>query len=149
MTESFPDNRFCYFKCRNQDKIWGIPYNSAIHSKFLKDSIIYNIQKDNIGNFENNPLIIDNIDPIIIEFIVDYLLYFNNIQESNPPEYPLKNIHMSNILCDEYHLFKFIYDYDKSDISNLLEKLCKYTLYFELPILHEKICAVFADIVKE
>jgi hypothetical protein len=149
MTELFPDNRYCYFKCRSQNKIWKISYNAAICSKFLKDSIIYNIKKDNIGNFENNPLLINDMDPIMIDVVVDYLNYFNGKPETKPPEYPLKNIHMSNILCDEYYLFKFIYDYDKSEIINVLEKLCECAIHFELYVLHEKICAIFADVVKE
>lgn len=73
----------------------------------------------------------------------------NLIKESKAPEAPIKNIHISLIIGEEYILFDKIYD----EQDSLKEKLSKINniviaaLYFKIEHLPKKLCAISASLL--
>ena len=143
------DDSSIYIKHTDDPKIYKIPVTAAVHSKLLRDSIIENTNNDTYGKEETNPMIVNIIINDTLPFIVKYLLYYNNRVESDAPESPIKNIHISLIFGDEYALFSNIY----SDNDSLKEKIVKINniiesaLYFDFKHLHKKLCAIIASLI--
>ena len=140
---------FIYMKHRSADTLYEIPTSAAIHSKLLRESIIENITKDTYGKVNTNPLIITIIKVDTMDFIVKYMIRYNNKIEKFAPESPIKNIHISIIFGEEYTLFNNIYDEKDSlrtkiiKINNLIES----ALYFDFKYLHRKLCAIISSLL--
>lgn len=144
--------QFVYIKHIKSDKVYDIPYTAAIHSRFLKESVINNID-DIYGKTENNPLIIpDTVKFDTIELIVNYMKFYDNKSEKTAPEAPLRDIHISVILGDEYKLYEHLYPNDKNIncIKNTILYINDYiicAMYFNFQYLHKKLAALVASIL--
>jgi hypothetical protein len=145
------DDGFVFIKHESDTKVWQLPNGSAEHSILLKESIIDNPNTESYGTSESNPMMIKNIKVETIPFIVAYMNFYNGKNEKDPPEQPIKNIHLSVIFGDEYHLFTDIYnetDSVKTKILKLNDHI-ESTLYFSIKHLHKKLCAIAASILKD
>jgi hypothetical protein len=142
---------YIYLKHIDDDVIWKITETSAIHSKLIKESIIEIDNEENYGKSPQYPMILKTINITTIPLIISYFKFYDNIAESCSPELPLKNIHISYILGDEYNLFKSLYkinDLNKDKII-ILNNHITTALYFGFKYLHEKLCAIVANILKD
>jgi hypothetical protein len=139
-----------YIKHINCVNIHTITTTAAIHSKLLKESIIdINNKDDNYGKTLLTPMIITVINADTIKFICDYISYYDNKVEVDAPESPLKNIHISVILGDEYHLFSGLLNND-DNLKTKITKINNYiesSLYFGCKQLTRKLCAIIANIL--
>lgn len=145
------EKSYIFIKHINDDNTWKITRESALHSELLKETIIDNPNSDTYGIIETNPFIINIIKINTIKFAVDYMEFYSGIVEKVPPEYPLKNIHISILLDGEYHLFNNIY-LENDDVKTKIIKLndCIETAtYFAIKNLPKKICAIIAFILKD
>jgi hypothetical protein len=123
--------------------------NAWSNSQFLQE-IVNNIN-DNYGS-EINPIILTNeIKSHTIEFIVNYLNYYNKKTEINPPSTPLPAIHISEIFGNEYDLFKHLFDETKnlSDNITYLSDFINTANHFNMEILTKKLCSIIAYLLKE
>lgn len=123
--------------------------NSWLNSTFLSE-VINNID-DNYGSKEN-PIILTNvIKSHTLEFTVKYLNYFGKKQETNAPQMPLPTIHISEILGEEYDLFKPLFDEKKIFSENMtyLMDFITTSVYFNIEYLHKKLCAIIAYLLRE
>jgi len=149
----FKNTEFVYIKHISSKHIFKLPYTAAIHSKYITSNIIENMTSNNYGKIRTNPMIINdadtNIDFQSMEFVINYMKYYDNHKENIAPEAPIKNIHISLIIGDEYKLFDSIYD----EQDSLKEKLSKInniviaSLYFKIKYLHKKLCAISASLL--
>lgn len=146
------NNEFVYIKHISDKNIFKLPYSTFIHSKYIYNNIIENTTEDTYGKTISNPMIINmdtNIDFQSMEFIINYMKYYDGIKESKAPEAPIKNIHISLIIGEEYILFHKIYD----EQDSLKEKLSKINniviaaLYFKIEHLPKKLCAISASLL--
>ena len=130
--------------------IHTITTTAAIHSKLLKESIIdVNNKDDNYGKSLLTPMVINVISANTIKFICDYMTYYDNKVEVDAPESPLKNIHISVILGDEYHLFSGLLN-DDDNLKTKITKINNYiesSMYFGCRQLTRKLCAIIANIL--
>jgi hypothetical protein len=143
--------KFVFIKHKDSETVWKLPSGGAIHSILLRDSIINNPNTESYGILETNPMIIDNIKMHTIPFIVSYMNFYDCQTESNPPEFPLKNIHPSVIFGDEYELYVNIYNSEDTVISKILKlnDNIQSALYFNITHLPKKLCAIIAHIIKD
>jgi hypothetical protein len=142
---------FVFIKHESDPMVWQLPNGSAEHSLLLKESIIDNPNTESYGTSEGNPMMIKNIKVDTIPFIIDYMNFYEDKNEKEPPEQPIKNIHLSVIFDEEYHLFMDIYD-ETDSVTNKILKLNDHvetTLYFGIKHLHKKLCAIAASILKD
>lgn len=141
---------YIYMKQNYEKKIYKIPKTAAMHSKMLLTNIINNTHNtDKYGLTETCPVIIQKTDVDILQFIYDYMMYNNNRKEKEAPEAPLKKIHISSILGNEYELFINIYNEDDL-LECKIEKINKYiktALYFDFKYLCKKLCALAANLI--
>jgi hypothetical protein len=145
------DVDYIYIKHVDDEKVWGLKTGGANHSILLKESIIENPNTDSYGTTESNPMSIDTIKPYTLPFIVSYMNFYDGTPEKNPPEKPIKSIHLSVIFGDEYHLFTSIYsetDSVKTKILKLNDHI-EMSMYFKLQIVCDKLCSIVASILKE
>ena len=142
---------FVFIKHNEADTVWQLTYDSASHSSLLKESIINNPNKESYGTVKSNPMYIKTIKVYTMPFIVAYMNYYGDKSETEPPEQPIKNIHLSVIFGDEYKLFTNIYD-ESDSIKTKILKLSDHVesaLYFGIANLHKKLCAIVASILKD
>jgi hypothetical protein len=144
-------SEFVYIKHNSDPNVWQLPTGGAILSNMLKESIIDNPNTESYGTSESNPMMIKDIKVETIPFIVEYIKFYDGCVEIEPPEHPVKNIHLSVIFGDEYHLFKDIYsDTDSIKIKILkLNDIIESSLYFRITHLPKKLCAIIATILKD
>lgn len=145
------DVEYIFIKHVDDEKVWSLTSGSATHSVLLKESIICNHNNDSYGTTKTNPMIINTIKSKTLPFIIDYMNFYDGKIEKGPPEQPIKSIHLSVILGEEYHLFTSIYsetDTIKSKILKLNDHI-ESALYFNIQHLHKKLCAIIASILKE
>ncbi len=80
--------------------------------------------------------------------------YYYNKYEKCAPEAPLKDIHLSVILGDEYKLFHELHKFNGKDKTSMINKLTEINdyiasaLYFKFQYLHIKLSAVTASIIE-
>lgn len=142
-------DEFIYIKHSDTDTVYEIPTTAAIHSKLLRESVIENITTDTYGKVRTNPIIITIIKADTMDFIVKYMLRYNDKIEKFAPESPIKNIHISIIFGDEYDLFANIYD-EKDSLKTKIIKINNFiesALYFDFKHLHRKLCAIIASLL--
>ena len=142
-------DKFIYMRHESDKTLWKIKYKAAYNSRFLKTSIMENPNSNSYGSIEENPIIIKAVDLRTIPFIIKYMEYFIDKPESLPPEQPLKNIHISVLLGDEYSMFVGLYD-ETDELKTKLVKLnmfIKSALYFDIKYLHKKLCAITASLL--
>jgi hypothetical protein len=140
---------YMYLKHKQNEKTWKINAKHTHHSEFLNACMI-DKKPDTYGFQENNPIVLD-VKEHTIPFIIKYMEYFGEGIESLAPEPPLKDIHISNILGDEYVLYADIFGEDDA-LKDKLLKTYSYTeaaLYFQLKYLPKKLCAIMADLTKK
>lgn len=147
------NTEFVYIKHVSNKHIFKLPYTTVIHSKYINSNIIENITSNTYGKIRTNPMIINdadtNIDFQSMEFVINYMKYYDNDKEHIAPEAPIKNIHISLVIGEEYVLFDNIYD----EQDSLKEKLSKInniliaSLYFKIKHLHKKLCAISASLL--
>lgn len=146
---SIGTREFIYIKHIDNEKVFAIPEMAASRSKLLKDFIIDGGKTDNYGMVPHKPMIISNYTFNTFEFTYNYLMYHNGKNESYAPESPLKNIHISTILGDEYTLFDNLVD-ENSDLKSNLIKINDHietSMYFGCVQLTKKLCAVVASLL--
>jgi hypothetical protein len=143
--------RYIYIKHDDNETVWKLTRSSAEHSGLLKESIIDNPNSDSYGTKENNPFAINNVSIETIPFIIEYMNHFDGKSETEPPEKPVKNIHLSVIFGDEYPLFTKIYNSEESVKTKILKlnDHIESALYFCINNLHKKLCAIIASIFKD
>lgn len=140
-----------YIKHNNDKKIYTIPTTASIHSKLLRNLIIENISEDTCGKIETNPLVITAVKLEAWNYIINYMMYYNNKLEKCAPESPLKKIHISVILGDEYTLFDNIYN----EHDTLKEKILKIqnireaSVYFDFKYMFQKLSAIMASLISD
>jgi hypothetical protein len=145
------DDGFVFIKHKMNSTIWKLKNTSAKHSLLLKESIIDNPNTETYGTSESNPMSLTGINLDTIPFVVAYMKHYDGIVERDPPEQPLKNIHLSVLFDTEYHLFNNIYDEDNSVDEKLLilNDYIETSLYFDIKHLPNKLCAIAASILKD
>lgn len=143
-----PPEKLIYIKHTDSDKIWSVPADAANISPLLKRNILDRIDSDTYGLSDKNPLIINDINANAIPFIISYLLLCRGRREREPPEQPLKNIHMSVLLGDEFPLFEDLCDCDLNHLEKIskINSILEAAEYFGMDILAEKLCAIIASI---
>jgi hypothetical protein len=142
---------YIYIKHDDSEKVWRMTVGSASNSVLLKESIIDNPNTESYGTNENNPMAIKTIKTDTLPIIVDYMNFYDGTAEKEPPEKPIKNIHLSVIFGDEYTLFINIYD-ESDSVKTKILKLNDHVesaLYFGIKHLHKKLCAIAAYILKD
>ena len=102
-----------YIRYQDHEKLWTVPKKAAVHSKLINDIMIDNVNNNDSYGSKLSPIIISNIKFDTIDFMIRYMMYYNNKIEKCAPEGPLKNIHISIVFGDEFELFKDIYELDK------------------------------------
>ena len=140
---------YMYLKHKHSDQTWKINSKHTHHSEFLTTCMI-DKNSDMYGFQENNPIVLD-MKGHTIPFIIKYMEYFGERTESPAPEPPLKDIHISNILGDEYVMYANIFN-ESDSLKDKLLKTYSYTeaaLYFQLKYLPKKLCAIMAYLTKK
>ena len=136
-----------YFKHESSDDVYEIPKKIIKPGTFLHATIIDN-DVDDYGLSHNNPIILKEIVPITLPFIVEYLIHCGG-DETPSPETPLKDLHISHILGDEYQLFH--------NMCNIADERAKISvvnthiiaaMYFGFSELVRKLCAIIANTLK-
>ena len=152
-TKTNESSRFVYIKHINNNHIHKIPFSTAIHSKLIRDTILENMTRETYGKLEINPMIINNNTSITNDsmiFIINYMTYYDNNIETAPPDAPIKNIHISLIIGDDYKLFNDIY-VDKSSLKKkiiTINELMIASKYFDVKYLDKKLCAIIASLLQ-
>jgi hypothetical protein len=141
------ENEFIYVKHTNT--IYTISYKGAQKLTNIVDLISEVPSSEKYGISKNNPIKTDAIKESTIPFIIKYIEYFTDKDETDPPEKPLPKVHISVIFGDEYKLFKDIYKNDDSldDVLTTVNNLIDASLYFGFKKLHIKLCAIIASIL--
>jgi len=136
-----------FIKHQDSETVWEIPTTAACHSKLIKDGIIDNNDTELYGKEYKNPMIIPNTVKVeTIEFMVNYMVYYNYKDEKPAPASPLKDIHISVIFGDEYELFKDVCE-NKMELKEMViyvNSLIESATYFGFKHLHKKYCAIVA-----
>ena len=138
-----------YLKHTGDINVFHVSRSAAKNSKLLKSSILENPNAETYGS-ESNPMIVTVPDITTMPFIIRYLEFFADRNESAPPEAPLRNVDISVLLDGEYHLFADIY----AENINLGEKLqlmkiyIEAAIYFDIKHLHKKLAAIVAFLIK-
>jgi hypothetical protein len=143
------ENYTIFIKHISNNKIWKIDKLSAIHSELININIIENTNSDSYGRSSYNPLVVSDVSIDTIDFIITYLSKGNGTKSA--PEYPIKNIHISVTLDDEYHLFADLYS-DKESLKDKILKLNEYVrtaVYFKIKHLPNKLCSIIAFLLKD
>jgi hypothetical protein len=144
--------KYVYLKHTTSSKVWKVAFTAAKHAKLIKDSVIDNNSDDLYGRVESSPLLINNkIKYNTIEFMINYMNYYDNKKEKCSPTLPLKNIDISYILGDEYELFTNICnnDLDMKDKLFIYDEYIRSANYFGFEYLPKKLCAIVANILKD
>jgi hypothetical protein len=148
----FEDSETVYIKHKDNTHIYEIPYTAAKHSKLLYEFIIDTNPNESYGKIMSNPFIINiqnSFEIFSLEFIVKYMKFYDNKKETLAPEAPIKHLHISLIIGDDYILFDNIYNIN----DTLKEKIIKLndiivaSLYFGIKHLHKKLSAITASLL--
>jgi hypothetical protein len=142
---------YIYLQHSLNPKVWKIPYTAAVHSKLIRTSVIENTNADSYGKTKLTPLVISEVNYETIKFIVSYMNYYDGKKEKCSPKKPIKKIHISYILDKEYPLFEVICD-NKLPMKEKLviyNDYIKSAVYFGFEYLHEKLCAIVANMFSE
>lgn len=139
-----------YIKHVKNDKIYKIPSTAAIHSNLLKESIVENNDTDTYGKIKSNPMSINAVDVSTMDYIVKYMMYYNDKPEKPAPERPLTNIHLSVVFDDEFELFNNIYIENDTLVEKIMKMsvLIESAMYFDFKFLHLKLSAIIASLLK-
>lgn len=126
---------------------YKITSTAAEKSALLKEAL--NVDDDDYGETKENPIIINETKNEVLPFILAYLNYHDGKEESLELTKPLPKIHISYILGDEYVLFSKIYD-ESMTVDKKLQLLNDHlysSVYFDIPGLSKKICAIVASVI--
>ena len=143
--------KYIYIKHVDSPECYQIPNTAAKHSKLIKDALIDN-NNDTYGKSRSDPLIIPNTLKVhTIEFIMKYMIYYDNKPEKCAPDSPLPDIQLSAVFGGEYELFHTLCKFENDDnISDKILKINEYiksAIYFNFQYLHIKLSAVIAYII--
>jgi len=142
---------FVYLKHATNVKVWHVSFTAAVHSGLINNTIIEPKNTESVGKNETNPLIIPNtIMYNTIPFNIKYMNFFNKKPEkAAPEEAPLKDLHLSDILGDEYELFKEFAELKMGNKRKIvyINEYIKTALYLEFQHLHKKFCAIISHII--
>jgi hypothetical protein len=144
---------FIYIRHINNKHIYEIAYTSAKHSKLLSDIITDSNPNETYGKIISNPILVSmkyqNIDIISLEFIIDYMKYYDDIKETPAPEAPIKKLHISLIIGDDYKLFAHIYGITDSIEEKItkINNIIRTDIYFGITHLYKKLSAIIASLL--
>jgi hypothetical protein len=140
-----------YFQCAKGTNVFSISEKASSISKFLTSAMADGNDKN--GRSKELPLVlnVEQGSDEIFAFIQNYMKYFEDDDESDPPPKPLpNNTHISAIFQDEYKIFSNIVK-ENDTLKVKLETLNRYiivALYFDIKKLPIKLAAIVASLIQ-
>ena len=133
-----------YIKHEKQTDIYAISKDMTKYSTYLHNTL------DMVMDCNNtNPIIVKQGEPKHLEFVINYMTKcLEEKIEKQAPEKPLKSVHLSVILGDEYELFNNLVEIE--DFPNNIHDMHEYMKvadYLGCKQLFDKFSSIVAHIL--